>query len=116
MFMQDTYEEDVKLFEKVDSADADKLLSSGDLAVVFIGRGTCPYCRKFAKKLSGLTSQINTTVYYVDSSNSSDSGIESFRNTYSIPTVPGFIVSKNKEISVRCDSSLPREEILSMIE
>lgn len=115
MFEKDTYIEDVKLFEKVLSTQANKLLSTKELAVVYIGRGTCPFCRKFAKKLSGLANEINTTIYYVDSQNSSDDGLNSFRDQYNIVTVPGFIISKKGEIEVRCDSSLPEDEILTML-
>lgn len=115
MFEQDTYEEDVKLFEEVLSTQADNILSNEDLAVVYIGRETCPYCRKFAKKLSGVASKVNTTIHYVNSSNFSDSEINSFREKYNIVTVPGFIIRKNREIEVRCDSSIPEDEILNLI-
>ena len=109
MFEKDSYEEDVKLFEKVICTQADELLSNEDLAVVYIGRATCPFCRKFAKKLSGLTNKINITIYYVDSADFSDDLINSFREKYNIVTVPGFIVRKNREIEVRCDSSIPED-------
>lgn len=115
MFEKDSYEEDVKLFEKVISTQADELLSNGNLTVVYIGRATCPFCRKFAKKLSGLTNKINITIYYVDSDNFSDNLINSFREKYNIVTVPGFIVSKNREIEVRCDSSITEDEILDLL-
>ena len=115
MFGEDTYKEDIKSFKQIHSTEADKLLSSEKLTVVYIGRETCPYCRKFAKKLSGLVSEINTTIYYVDSDNSSDNELKSFREKYNIVTVPGFIVSKNGEIEVRCDSSTPEDEILEML-
>ncbi|EKQ52776.1 MULTISPECIES: conjugal transfer protein TraF [unclassified Clostridium] len=115
MFEEDSYEEDVKLFEKVISAQAEELLSNKDLAVVYIGRATCPFCRKFVKKLSSLTNKINITIYYVDSDNFSDNLISSFREKYNIVTVPGFIVSKNREIEVRCDSSITEEEILDLL-
>lgn len=115
MFEKDTYEEDVELFEKVLSTTADELLANEELAIVYIGRSTCPFCRKFAKKLSGLTSEINSTIYYVESDNYSDDEINSFREKYNILTVPGFIVSKNGEVEVRCDSSTPEEEILDMV-
>lgn len=115
MFDEYTYKEDVAQFKKVLSTEADKILSDENLAVVFIGRETCPYCRKFAKKLSGLVDEINTTIYYVDSNNLSDNELSSFREKYNIVTVPGFIVGKNGEIKVRCDSSTPEDEILAMI-
>ena len=68
------------------------------------------------KKLCDLVNEINTIIYYIDSSNSSDNYINSFREKYNIVTVPGFIVGKNGDIQVRCDSSTPEEEILEMIQ
>ena len=115
MLEKDTYEEDVALFEKVVSTTANQLLSTEELAIVYIGRATCPFCRKFAKKLSGLTNEIKSTIYYVESDNALDGEINSFREKFNILTVPGFIVSKNGEVEVRCDSSLPEEEILDMV-
>lgn len=115
MFTQDTYQEDIKSFNKVSSTEAKRLLSSENLAVVYIGRETCPYCRKFAKKLSALAPEMNTPIYYVDSSNTSDTEIHLFRERYDIVTVPGFIVGKNGEIAIRCDSSTPEDELLNMI-
>ena len=109
------YKENVSLFTKILSEQADNLLSNENLAVIYIGRETCPYCRKFVKKLSQLVDEINTTIYYVNSANSSDNYIDSFREKYNIATVPGFIVSKNGHVQVRCDSSTPEDEILQMI-
>ena len=116
MFEQDNYEENIKLFKKVLSTEADKLLSVEELAVVYIGRSTCPYCRKFAKTLNGLANKITTPIYYVESDNFSDEEINSFREQYNIVTVPGLIISKNREIEIRCDSSTSEEEILYMLQ
>lgn len=114
MFGSNTYEDDITLFKKVLSSEADNLLSTEDLAVVYIGRESCPFCRKFAKKLSGLASKITSTIYYVDSEDFSDDGIRNFREKYNVRTVPGFIVKKQGELEVRCDSSLPEDEILTL--
>lgn len=115
MIEGNNYKEDVQIFKRIFSAEADNLLSNEDLAVVYIGRETCPFCRKFAKKLSGLTDKINTTIYYVDSQDSSDDNLKTFRSKYNIVTVPGFIVRKNNEVEIRCDSSTPEDEILEML-
>ena len=109
------YEEQVKIFNKITSNEAENILSKEDAVVIYIGKPTCPFCRKFVGKLSNLSDKIDRTIYYVDSSDFSDEGLTSFRNKYNIPTVPGFIVSKNNEIEVRCDSSTPEEEILYML-
>lgn len=115
MFGADTYTEDVAVFEKVFATKANELLEAEDLAVVYIGRETCPFCRKFAKKLSPLASQMNTKVYYIDAEDFSDDNIDSFRAKYNVVTVPGFLVKNNGTVTVKCDSSLPEEEILAMV-
>lgn len=115
MLEKDQYEENTKSFEKILSMHADYVLNNEDKAVVYIGRSTCPFCRKFAKKLSELANKVTTTIYYVDSADSSDNELRVFRDKYNIVTVPGFIVHKNGEIEVRCDSSIPENEILDML-
>ncbi|WP_297438653.1 thioredoxin domain-containing protein [uncultured Clostridium sp.] len=115
MFGNNSYEKDVEVFTKISSTEAESLLSKEELAVIYIGRATCPYCRKFAKKLSALASDISSTIYYVNSEDYNDAGIDSLRAKYNVRTVPGFIVRKNGEIEVRCDSSLPEDEILNLV-
>ena len=100
MFGEDTYKEDIKSFKQIHSTEADKLLSSEKLTVVYIGRETCPYCRKFAKKLGNLYNKLNTVIYYVNSEDFSDNEISSFREKYHVVTVPGFIVSKNGKYEI----------------
>ena len=115
MFNENTYEEDIVLFKKVLSSQADQLLSNNSFTIIYIGRSTCPFCRKFAKKLNSLMNDIDSTIYYVESDNTYDVEIQAFRDKYNILTVPGFIVNKNGNITVRCDSSTPEKELLDMI-
>ena len=115
MLENDTYQENIKSLKNILSSEADKLLSNADLTAVYIGRETCPFCRKFAKTLGELTDKIDTTIYYIDTENFSDDNISSFREKYKVVTVPGFIVTKNGKIEVRCDSSTPEAEILTML-
>lgn len=115
MFGEYTYREDVSNFKKITSANADELLTTEKSVVIYIGRETCPYCKKFVKKLSEVSKEINYTIYYVDSSDNTDGTIEAIRDKYNIVTVPGFIVKKKGHINTKCDSSIPKEEILGMI-
>lgn len=62
MFEEDQYEENIKSLKKLSSMEADYLLNNEDKAIVYIGRSTCPFCRKFAKKLSGLANKVITDV------------------------------------------------------
>lgn len=116
MFEQNTYLEDIKDFHKIDVAKATELISINDLVIIYIGRETCPFCRKFVKTLSQIVSEISIPIYYIDSSDVFDSNIADFREEYNVVTVPGFLVSKNGEVTVRCDSSTPKNELLAMIQ
>lgn len=115
MFNEYTYKEDIGLLKEINSDEAEKLLDGDGTIVVYIGKESCPYCRTFVKKLSSIVNNIDVPIYYVDSVNSNDTNINSFRNKYNVATVPGFIVSKNEGLKVRCDSSLPENEILDLI-
>lgn len=113
--MKSVYTENIKYLKKVLSTVANDLLTNKDLTIVYIGRESCPFCLRFSEKLSGLVSKINTPIYYVDTSNLSDTSIESFRKQYNIVTVPGFIVGKSNTFQVRCDSSISENELLEML-
>lgn len=112
--MSTTYAEAIKAFQSISTADAEKHLALEELTIIYVGRESCPYCRRFADKLSKLASKITAPIYYIDST--ADPDIEAFREEYRIVTVPGFIVNKDGELDVRCDSSMPDEEILAMIQ
>ena len=85
--------------------------------ILFVGRETCPYCRRFVKKLDALIDQKGWAIDYINSEDSSQMDqIQVFRQTYNIPTVPGFMVQKDGDIKVVCDSSLPPEDIIAFVE
>ena len=106
------YEEIVASFEKIDSAKAQELIKGKGEAVIYIGKAVCPYCQKFIKKLKNAAEETDTHIYYVNSVEESDmEGIAALRNEYGIPTVPGFIYTNGDTVNVKCDSSMPEEEI-----
>ena len=110
--MTTTYEENVASFEKIDSAKAQELVKGEGEAVIYIGKAVCPYCQLFTPKLKKVAEETNTQVYYVNSVEESDmEGITAFRNEYDIPTVPGFLYTNGDTVNVKCDSSMPEEEI-----
>lgn len=107
-----TYEDNVAGFEKIDSAKAQQLVKGGSEAIIYIGKEECPYCRKFVAKLNKVAEETGARIYHVNSVEESDmEGITAFRNEYSIPTVPGFIYTDGENVRVKCDSSMPEEEI-----
>ncbi|WP_246218289.1 thiol reductase thioredoxin [Litoribacterium kuwaitense] len=85
-------------------------------AVIYIGKAVCPYCQIFVKKLKKVAEETDTLIYYVNSAEESDwEGITAFRNEYDIPTVPGLIYTNSDIVNVKCDSSMPEEEIKAFI-
>ncbi|WP_432352336.1 thiol reductase thioredoxin [Sporosarcina sp. A2] len=107
-----TYEENVAGFEKIGSEKAQALLNADAEAVIYIGKSVCPFCQLFVEKLKKVSEETNTTIYYVNSVESSDmEGITSFRKEYNIPTVPGFIYTNGDTVNVMCDSSMSEDEI-----
>lgn len=114
--MGNTFLEDVKDFEKITASQAEELFTKEDV-VIFIGRSTCPFCRRFAPKMKAVAKATNRKVYFIDSEDTKElSALKYFRQTYSIPTVPGLIVSKGGSVKVVCDSSLSEEEITAFIQ
>ena len=107
-----TYEENVAGFDKIDSAKAQALVKGETEAVIYIGKAVCPYCQIFVEKLRKVAEETDTHIYYVNSTEKSDmDGITAFRNKYDTPTVPGFIFTNGDTVNVKCDSSMPEEEI-----
>ena len=87
-------------------------LDKKETATFFIGRKTCPYCRKFAGTLAGVVAETKAHIYFINSEEPSQlDALQDFRSRYEIPTVPGFVHVENGEIKVRCDSSMSAQEI-----
>ena len=114
----EVYLEQVKLFKETHPKDADELLEAKAGNIVFIGRETCPYCRKFVRKLNPLADEYDLTVHYVHSQHPEyEDEVELLREKYDVPTVPGLLYSSETAgLIVKCDSSLEPEEILEIIE
>lgn len=110
------YLEEVKVFEEITPMMADDLIEEKDDHIVYIGRETCPYCRRFVAKLSKLSEEKQLKVHYVHAQNPEfKQEIQEFRNKYGIPTVPGLLYSNDSSVKVKCDSSMTPEEILSFV-
>ena len=83
-------------------------------ATFFIGRKTCPYCRKFATTLASVVAETQAHIFFINSEEPSElEELQAFRSEYGIPTVPGFLHIENGQVAVRCDSSMTAEEIKS---
>lgn len=117
MFDTNHFFDDIKNFKAVSPTEASELLSAKEGAILFLGRDTCPYCRRFAPKLATVAAAQNWTVYFLHTQDPvySAQEIASLREQYHVPTVPGLLVAKASGVDVRCDSSLTEEEILAFV-
>lgn len=114
----DTFLEQVEAFTEVTPEEADELLTAKEGNIVFIGRETCPYSRRFAGTLTDVVNEYDLDINFLHSRNPDyEDEIQEFRDKYDVPTVPGFLYSSESAgILVKCDSSMNAEEILEMIE
>ena len=104
--------EDIKDFEVTTVARAQEALDNNETATFFIGRKTCPYCRKFAATLAGVVAETKAHISFINSEEPSQlNALQDFRSRYGIPTVPGFVHVSDGQINVRCNSSMSAQEI-----
>ena len=59
--------DNIKDLEVTTVARAQEALDKKETATFFIGRKTCPYCRKFAGTLAGVVAESKAHIYFVNS-------------------------------------------------
>lgn len=114
----DRYLEEIEVFNKAIPTEADKLLEEKTGAIVYVGRETCPYCRRFVNKLSPLAEEHDLEINYLKSDHPKyQEEVDKFREKYDLPTVPALLYSSESAgLVAKCDSSLTKKEILEMLE
>lgn len=114
----DQYLGEAKSFEETTPKEADELLEAKEGNIVYIGRETCPYCRRFVKTLGPLAKEHHLKIHYVHAQHPEyEQEVNELRDKYDVPTVPGLLYSSETAgMVVKCDSSLDAEEILEIVE
>ncbi|HEQ9027415.1 thioredoxin domain-containing protein [Streptococcus pyogenes] len=111
-----TFEEIVANFIPSSVAEVASAIASGKDMIVFLGRSSCPYCRRFAPKLAQVATDNQKEVYFVDSENAADAAeLAAFRENYQLVTVPALLVSYDQHQRAVCDSSLTPDDILAFL-
>ncbi|MGT2930457.1 thioredoxin family protein [Streptococcus dentasini] len=111
-----SFEEAVSHFEQITAAEARNRIDAKEKFILFVGRPTCPFCQRFAPKLSQVVQETGVDIAYLHSEDMSQiDDIQALRNRYGIATVPGLLVSQNGSVKVVCDSSLAPEDIKDFI-
>lgn len=111
-----TFEEIVANFIPSSVAEVTSAIASGKDMIVFLGRSSCPYCRRFAPKLAQVATDNQKEVYFVDSENAADTAeLAAFRENYQLVTVPALLVSYDQHQRAVCDSSLTPDDILAFL-
>ncbi|HEP1412538.1 TPA: thioredoxin [Streptococcus pyogenes] len=112
-----TFEEIVANFIPSSVAEVTSAIASGKDMIVFLGRSSCPYCRRFAPKLAQVATDNQKEVYFVDSENAADAAeLAAFRENYQLVTVPALLVSYDQHQRAVCDSSLTPDDILAFFD
>lgn len=113
MFTPQEFLEQVQQFTAVTPAEAKELLQKKDGSILFIGRESCQYCRRFCKTLAQFAAEDNQTIYFLHSQipDYSAAEIADLRNQYQVVTVPGFLFATPDGVRVRCDSSMTIDDI-----
>lgn len=111
-----TFEEIVANFIPSSVAEVTSAIASGKDMIVFLGRSSCPYCRRFAPKLAQVATDNQKEVYFVDSENAADAAeLAAFRENYQLVTVAALLVSYDQHQRAVCDSSLTPDDILAFL-
>jgi len=75
--------ENIKDLEVTTVERAQEALDKKETATFFIGRKTCPYCRKFAGTLAGVLAETKAHIYFINSEEPSQlDALQDFRSRY----------------------------------
>lgn len=106
---QQTFAEHTAAFAPVTPAELAHIIKCRQTAVVFLGRASCSYCRRFAPKLQRAAAQTGVSVRFADSSGKA--AWADFREEHDIDTVPALMKILSDGLHVVCNSKLSEQDI-----
>ncbi len=98
-------------FAPISPDELAQIIADGQSALVFFGRESCSYCRRFLPKLARAVRQTGAAVHFADSRDKA--AWADIRATYAIRTVPALL--RLPEGAAVCDSSLSEEQIAAFL-
>ncbi len=117
-FTQDEFEEKVKDFNEITANVAQGMLEDDEAKLLFIGRPTCGFCRKYLPKLiQALGDDVNNTYYLNSEQTVTDDALSDFRFEVGAKTVPSlvYVGGDGKFKNLNADSSNSVEKIAQAI-
>lgn len=114
--MMSDYATHTKDFKQIITKDARELLEAKEADLLYIGRSTCPYCRKFVTTLGPLAEKEDWVIYYLQSDNEEDfDSVNALRNELGIQTVPAFLYADKEGVHLKMDSSLTEGQLVDFV-
>lgn len=117
-FTQDEFEKEIKDFQEITANVAKGFLEEDEAKLVFIGRPTCPFCRKYLPKLiQSLGDDVSSTYYLNSEETATDDALSDFRFEVGAKTVPSlvYVGGDGKFKNLNADSSNSVAEIAQAI-
>lgn len=110
------FETNIKDFKQITAEEARELLDTKQGDLIFIGRPTCGYCRKFVTTLGPLAEKENWTVHYLQSDKEEDlENVNALREELGVKTVPAFLYADNQGVHLKMDSSLTADQLVEFV-
>lgn len=117
-FTQEEFEKEIKDFQEISANVAKGFLEEDEAKLVFIGRPTCPFCRKYLPKLiQALGEDVSSTYYLNSEETATDDALSDFRFEVGAKTVPSLVYlgGDGKFKNLNADSSNSVAEIAQAI-
>lgn len=79
-------------FKGISVDEANTAIANDESIIIYVGRATCEWCRRFAPALQSCARKNGIMLYYLDSSDTeTDIKLQEFRKQYRIETVPSLL-------------------------